>query len=233
MAAGETYPKISRKIWWLLRDKLKKSVPSAITTTFVTAMSSMKDASAKSNVLVPLRDLGLIDENGKPTELAERWRHDDDYEQVCHEIRSNVYPKELIEAFSEADSTQKDAIKTWFMKAGQVGEIAAKMYTETYILLTEADFTKSDDKTSNNPAPRTSGATQKTKPTRQAQKSIATPVAATSTEQSTSIVESPHHPRRLPAIHIDVQVHISPDTSPDQIDRIFESMAKHLGGFVK
>jgi Family of unknown function (DUF5343) len=38
--------------------------------------------------------------------------------------------------------------------------------------------------------------------------------------------------RRMPAIHIDVQVHISPDTSAEQIDRIFESMAKHLGSYI-
>lgn len=235
MATGETYPKISRKIWWLLRDKLKKSVPSAITPTFVTALSSMQEASAKANVLVPLRYLGIIDENNKPTELAERWRHDDEYSQVCHEIRANVYPQELIEAFHDADSTQKDAIKIWFMKVGQVGEIAAKMYTETYILLTEADFTKSDIKAPNNSTSRTSGTPLKSSLTRQAPKSIQTPAPAspTITEHSSAAEESHYHPRRLPAIHIDVQVHISPDTTPDQIDRIFESMAKHLGGFVK
>jgi hypothetical protein len=38
--------------------------------------------------------------------------------------------------------------------------------------------------------------------------------------------------KRIPAIHIDVQVHISPDTTPEQIDKIFASMSKHLGGFV-
>lgn len=31
-----------------------------------------------------------------------------------------------------------------------------------------------------------------------------------------------------PSLHIDVQVHISPEASPDQIDQIFSSMAKHL-----
>ena len=31
-----------------------------------------------------------------------------------------------------------------------------------------------------------------------------------------------------PSLHIDIQVHISPDASPDQIDQIFSSMAKHL-----
>jgi Family of unknown function (DUF5343) len=33
-----------------------------------------------------------------------------------------------------------------------------------------------------------------------------------------------------PALHIDIQIHISPESTPDQIDKIFESMAKHLYG---
>ena len=36
-----------------------------------------------------------------------------------------------------------------------------------------------------------------------------------------------HH---LPMLHIDVQIHISADAKPDQIDQIFASMAKHLYG---
>lgn len=35
--------------------------------------------------------------------------------------------------------------------------------------------------------------------------------------------------RRQPAVHIDLQIHISPDASPEQIDRIFESMSRHFG----
>lgn len=33
-----------------------------------------------------------------------------------------------------------------------------------------------------------------------------------------------------PALHIDVQIHISPEASAEQIDQIFASMAKHLYG---
>ena len=35
---------------------------------------------------------------------------------------------------------------------------------------------------------------------------------------------------KSPSIHIDLQIHISPDASPDQIDKIFESISKHLYG---
>lgn len=31
-----------------------------------------------------------------------------------------------------------------------------------------------------------------------------------------------------PSLHIDIQIHISPESTADQIDQIFESMAKHL-----
>jgi hypothetical protein len=33
-----------------------------------------------------------------------------------------------------------------------------------------------------------------------------------------------------PAVHIDIQIHISPESTAEQIDKIFESMAKHLNG---
>jgi hypothetical protein len=31
-----------------------------------------------------------------------------------------------------------------------------------------------------------------------------------------------------PSIHLNIQIHISPESTPDQIDKIFSSMAKHL-----
>ncbi|WP_147675799.1 DUF5343 domain-containing protein [Xanthomonas massiliensis] len=36
--------------------------------------------------------------------------------------------------------------------------------------------------------------------------------------------------RTSPSIHIDLQIHVSPEASSDQIDQIFRSMAKHLYG---
>ena len=35
---------------------------------------------------------------------------------------------------------------------------------------------------------------------------------------------------KLPALHIDIQVHIDPASSAELIDHIFASMAKHLYG---
>ena len=38
-------------------------------------------------------------------------------------------------------------------------------------------------------------------------------------------------PNNRPALHIDIQVHIDPTSSAEQIDQIFASMAKHLYGY--
>ena len=236
MATAATYPKISRKLWWLLRERFKKTIPSVVTPTLVTSLAPMADASARSNVISPLRELGLLDEDNKPTEWASRWRHDDDYAAVCHEIRKKIYPTELVEAFPDPDASQKQSIQSWFMKVGHVGEAAARMYADTYLLLSQADPAKSEEKASS-AAPERSAKSKSTVETRKSAKLASVPSKAIPVpEQAKQEVPEPHAQsshRRIPAIHIDVQVHISPDTSAEQIDRIFGSMAKHLGTYIK
>ena len=34
---------------------------------------------------------------------------------------------------------------------------------------------------------------------------------------------------KQPSVHIDFQIHISPEATPEQIDQIFESMSRHFG----
>ena len=40
-------------------------------------------------------------------------------------------------------------------------------------------------------------------------------------------------PTQGPTLHIDIQVHISPEASAEQIEQVFASMAKHLYGSKK
>ena len=59
------------------------------------------------------------------------------------------------------------------------------------------------------------------------------PVSTDSTEQTRVLVEEKGKTAvstNRPALHIDIQVHIDPTSSPEQIDHIFASMAKHLYG---
>ena len=230
-----TYPKISKKIWMLLRARFVKTLPSSVGVDYIVSTSDMGEDSARSNVLRPLRDLKIIDELGKPTEFAERWRHDDEYKAVCHEIRAQIYPSSLLESYADGDPEQRDGIKKWFMKNAKVGDAAGKMFADTYILLSQADLSQpeADAKPATRPP---SGST----PTKKAASKKLSSSTASATAAAPSGLAAPAPPppadnpgtRRLPSVHIDVQVHISPDTTPEQIDRIFASMSKHLGSYI-
>jgi hypothetical protein len=52
-----------------------------------------------------------------------------------------------------------------------------------------------------------------------------TPISPAGPAQAT-----PPQSRGGPSVHIDIQVHISPEANADQIEQIFASMAKHLYG---
>lgn len=223
-----TYPKIGKRIWLLLRARFAKTVPSVVGPDYVISISEMTDASARSNVLSPLRDLGLLDKDNKPTELAHRWRHDDEYAEVCGEIRSATYPPALIEAYPEGSPAQKEGIKKWFMKNSRVGETAGKMFADTYVLLSQADLTSPEGET------KAASVSRAIKASAPAAKKAASKASAPSKPASVAEEALPEQQRsrKLPSVHIDVQVHISPDTSPEQIDRIFASMSKHLGSYI-
>ena len=46
----------------------------------------------------------------------------------------------------------------------------------------------------------------------------------------TSINEKHGNSLKQPSIHIDLEIHISPESTLEQIDKVFESIAKHLYG---
>ncbi len=51
-----------------------------------------------------------------------------------------------------------------------------------------------------------------------------------SATSETQEVEKPGEIPSQPAVHIDFQIHISPEATPEQIDQIFASMRRHLYG---
>ena len=110
------YPMISEKNWWAIRDKFKSTIPSVVTANYVkTLLSISNDNSANSNVINPMKRIGLLDDENKPTTLANDWRLDDKYKRVCDEIIKAVYPTELLDLFPESDIDRNSA-KNWFMK---------------------------------------------------------------------------------------------------------------------
>lgn len=187
----------------------------------------MTEASAGANVLPALKAFGIVGEDGKPTDLAYDWRDDSKYKEVCEKIIAKVYPQGLQDLFHDS-TTSLDDLKSWFMRSAKVGEAAAIKFARTYHMLLKADIEQTKETTSTNRKPK-SAVTSKpqkesTKSTKKAEQQVVeVQVVGNDKAQLSSSL--------TPSLHIDIQIHISPESSADQIDKIFESMAKHLKGF--
>jgi hypothetical protein len=208
-----TYPVIPATHWWTLRERFKQSIPANVTPVYLATALDMKEKSAKSNILPSLVLMGLVDQEGKPTGRAKRWRDDLEYPQLCAEIRSELYPQELLDA-APGPTVDRAAAERWFGTTTGLGTSAVKRFALVYELLTTATLPGMRERSPRPTEPK-SAVTRKAK-------SEASPVPAIRPEEALSSLAIE------PSIHIDIQVHISPDAKPDQIDQIFASMAKHL-----
>lgn len=209
------FPMISEKNWWTLRDKFKAALPAAATPNYIkTLLTLSSDSSANSNVIVPMKRLGLLDDDNKPTSLANDWRLDNKYKEVCNIIVEQIYPRELLDLFpgSEVDRT---TARNWFMGKG-VGQGAADKMVALFILL------KSGEIKEKKAAIPTRESKKPTKPKTKENQEAPVEIKVHSSQEGKSLTR--------PNLHIDLQIHISPDSTPEQIDAIFASMAKHLYG---
>lgn len=94
----KTFPMLPVGAWWELRKKFKQSIPGIVTDNYLATVLEMKIDSARNNVLGPLKQLGIIDEEGRTQDRARQWRDDAVYPQVCKEILKEVYPSDLLDA---------------------------------------------------------------------------------------------------------------------------------------
>ncbi len=228
----KSYPRLPRAHWWALRRRFKRSIPGVVTDSYLAATLNMKPNSARANVLPYLREIGLIDEDGKTQQqMATAWRDDHRYPDVCREIRERIYPGELLSA-APNPVEDRGAAERWFANNTGHGSAAVRGMLQFYTVLMEADPSKQ-------PAtvPRKK-ATRRTKTAVEAPSRAARP--ATSSHKNKLAAEAPlssgdasrppHRPPEpgLPGVSIRLEIHISADATPDQIDKLFESMAKHI-----
>jgi hypothetical protein len=215
------FPMMATTHWWSLRKKFRAAIPRDVTPTYLASALGMNANSARTNILPSLRQTGIVDKDGKPTDLAVRWRDDTQYSTVCEDIRKSTYPQELLDLAPDS-STSRGVIQSWFANHTGAGESGAQKMTAFYQMLLEADPAKQLE--TGSPTPAATRPPRNSKPT--ARLGSRTPA------KQDQVQEAPKHPtppvKKAPELHINVQVHIAADASADQIDAIFASMAKHL-----
>jgi len=205
----ESFPVIPAKHWWKLREQFKQTIPAQVTTSYIASVLDMKEISARTNIITPMISFGIIDSDFKPKERAKKWRDDETYAEVCKEIMDEIYPRELIDACPPSNP-DRDSVYRWFAYHTGGGKSVVNKMSATYLLLCEAD----PQKTQSIKNKLNRELTKKTK----------------KVNNSTKVNSAKDNGPRImpPSIHIDIQLHISPDISPELIEKIFESMEKHI-----
>lgn len=222
MAEKQFYPMIPEKHWWLIRNQFKKTIPATVNISYLKSLLSLTSDQAARNTISPLRQMGIIDEDNKPLPRATDWRSDAKYPEVCKAIIEEIYPPELNDLFPDSDVDSK-VVKAWFMDTAAIGESAAGKITGTFVLLkngqikTELEISK--------PASKPKKNTVKTAEKKDTTTSNLIPETKALIPEKTQSVNS-----KSPSLHIDLQIHISPDATTQQIDTIFASIVKHLYG---
>ena len=226
MADKQIYPMISEKSWWQIRNQFKKTIPSIVNVSYLKSLLNLNSDQSARNILAPLRQMGIIDAEGKPHARATDWRSDSKYSDVCSIIVSEIYPQELLDLFPETQIDITNA-KSWFMDTCSLGDNAAQKIASTFSLIKSGQVKTDLD------IPKPTAQPKKNKPSRSKGNDLSNKVAteenAPPLQKVNTHVET-YTPFTLPPVHIDLQIHIAPDASPDQIDSIFASMAKHLYG---
>lgn len=220
----KTFPMLPIGHWWQLRKQFKRSIPGVVTDSYLATVLDMQPNSARANVLPFLKDLGIIDDEGKPTSRANFWRDDGHYAGVCKDMLDGVYPAELREAVPDPNANRPSA-ERWFANRTGAGEAAVRRMAALYALLVEGDISKQPDEKD-----------KKERPVRKA--TVPTPPVVRAAVPEPPLARRPfggqdhelQEPKRQkpPDININLQVHISADSTSDQIDQIFASMAKHI-----
>jgi hypothetical protein len=215
MAESVGYPQIPSNVWWGLRALLKRR-PTIKVDEMLLASDLGVQLVAARQYLKELKRARLLDEEGKPTDVANKWRNDETYLEAVEAIVSEVYPESLRLSAQPGEATRAKVVN-WFTLQG-LGTGAAGNKAATYLLISSLE-----------PLELGATATPKVKsPTPKAAREA--PEKRREEEKLGKVEKEQPNSRRevsMP-LNINVQVHISADASNEQIESIFKSMRRYL-----
>lgn len=202
--ADFVYTTVPGKIKTLLSKIREVGVPPKVTVQWLKTVGfkSSNDAS----LIGVLKFLGLTDSSGIPTARWTQYRGAN-HKQVLGEAVREGYA-DLFAVYPDANSRSQTDLDHVFSTSSSGGKQVIAKTVSTFKAIAElAEFGHVAEQTDlHMPAGP-----------------LHTPVVQTNPA-------SAHSAHGGPSLHIDIQVHISPEASSDQIEQVFASMAKHLYG---
>lgn len=199
------YTGVTGKLKTLLQKIRTTGIPSKLTVAHLKTLGFT--SSNDTSLISVLKFIGLVDGSNVPTPIWSEYRGQKHRAVLGRAIKQGY--AELFAIYPDANSRSVADITHVFSTSSTAGEqVISKTVATFKTLVDEADFPRADDAT--------------VEPSLQ-MGPLHTAAASHPPPHPKSGGPSPH-----PAVHIDIQIHISPESSAEQIDKIFESMAKHL-----
>jgi len=202
--AAYPYTPVTGKLKALLAKVRSTGTPSKLTAAHLKTLGFT--SSNDPSMIGVLKFIGLVDGSGIPTPLWSEYRGQS-HKRVLARAISQGY-SDLFAVYPDANARSTADLTHVFSTSSTGGEQVVKQTVTTFkTLVEEADF--------GGP-----GAIPET----------VLPTGPLHTPPASTAPQLPAPATASPAVHIDIQIHISPESTSDQIDKIFESMAKHLYG---
>jgi hypothetical protein len=198
------YTPVTGKLKTLLTKIRTVGIPPKVTGAWLKTVgfTSSNDGSLAG----VLKFIGLTDASNIPTAAWSAYRGANHRAVLGQAIRSGY--ADLFAIYPDANTRSATELQHVFSTSSSAGQqVITKTVATFKALVDEADFDP--------------GAAAST--TTMSGGTLHTPVAA----------DPPATPKigaGGPEVHIDIQIHISPESTAQQIEKIFESMAKHLYG---
>lgn len=180
-------------------------VPDKVTTKWLPTIGF---GSKNDRSIIPiLKYVGLLSSDGVPTGVWTGFRGAQGGRALGKAIASAY--SELFKTYPDAPNRSTDELQAFFRGHSSYGAQAVGKAVGTFKALCQhAEFSDLSGHVG-------SEKTESSKTSTNKAQVVEPPVVTQSTKSK-------------PSLHIDIQIHISPEASPDQIEKIFESMAKHL-----
>jgi hypothetical protein len=195
------YTTVLGKLSTFLKKIRDVGVPDKATYKWLESLG-FKSKNDRSMISV-IKFIGFANQQGVPTERWSQYRGGKSKKILAEGILEGY--SELFATYPDACNRSNQELENFFSTRTSSGKQVIQKTVGTFKSLCDlADFSGEDK--------------VKTKATGKS-KSIDQPSKSIDIEEGVSF---------SPSIHIDIQIHISPETTSDQIDKIFSSMQKHI-----
>ena len=202
--ATYAYADVHGQIKPLLQRIQETGLPSKVDVEWLASVGFKKSTDRSLNRV--LKQIGFVDGSSVP---SLRWRRYRDRQAAPRVLAEGIHDgySGLFKIYPHAHQQAEEDLRNFFASNTKAGDEARRRMVRTFQMLCSlADFSQADDPSQEDvdrPQPETSK-----------------PVAQPGAEDGVS--------RSKVSLHIDLQIHISPEADAEQIDQIFASIAKHL-----